>query len=158
MLVLMVALGGAFGAVARYGLSGWVQTLSDTTFPLGTLVVNVVGSFLLGLLLPLFEGLAWSGHGKIKRVDVSFDGGINWRQARLKGMVLSKALTRFSLDWTWDGSPALIQSRSTDESGYVQPTFTQLRAARGNSSIYHKNAIHTWRLHADGSVTNVQLS
>ena len=104
------------------------------------------------------EGLAWSGNGKIKHVDVSFDGGVNWKRARLKGLVLPKALTRFSLDFTWDGSPALIQSRSTDESGYVQPTFTQLREARGNSSIYHKNAIHTWRLHADGTVTNVQIS
>ena len=60
MLVLMVALGGAFGAVARYGLSGGESADLDTTFPLGTLVVNIVGSFLLGLLLPLFEGLAWS--------------------------------------------------------------------------------------------------
>ena len=60
MLVLMIALGGAFGAVARYGLSGWVQNTLDTTFPLGTLVVNVIGSFALGLSLPLFENLAWS--------------------------------------------------------------------------------------------------
>ena len=60
MLILMIALGGAFGAVARYGLSGWVHSLQDTTFPLGTLVVNVLGSFLLGLSLPLFESLAWS--------------------------------------------------------------------------------------------------
>ncbi|MFN2275465.1 MAG: sulfite dehydrogenase [Anaerolineales bacterium] len=104
------------------------------------------------------EGLAWSGHGKIKHVDVSFDGGVNWRRARLKGLVLPKALTRFSLDWTWDGSPAFIQSRSVDETGYVQPTYAQLREARGLSSIYHKNAIHTWRLHADGTVTNVQIS
>lgn len=62
---MMVALGGAFGAVARYGLSGWVQTLLDTTFPAGTLVVNVVGSFLLGLSLPLFESLAWSAEVRI---------------------------------------------------------------------------------------------
>ncbi len=104
------------------------------------------------------EGLAWSGRGKIKAVDVSFDGGINWQRAKLKGLVLPKALTRFSLEWEWDGSPALIQSRSTDETGYVQPTYAQLREARGSSSIYHKNAIHTWRLHADGTVTNVQIS
>jgi len=104
------------------------------------------------------EGLAWSGSGKIKRVDVSFDGGANWRPARLKGLVLPKALTRFGLDWDWDGGPALIQSRAIDETGYVQPTFTQLRAARGLSSIYHRNAIHTWNLHADGKVTNVQIS
>ena len=60
MLILMIALGGAFGAVARYGLSGWVQGLTDTTFPMGTLMVNLLGSFLLGLSLPLFETLAWS--------------------------------------------------------------------------------------------------
>ena len=60
MLLLVIAMGGALGAVARYGLSGWVQSLLETTFPLGTLVVNILGSFLLGLLLPLFETLAWS--------------------------------------------------------------------------------------------------
>lgn len=60
MLVLMIAFGGAVGAVARYGLSGWVQSLLGTTFPMGTMVVNVLGSFALGLSLPLFESLAWS--------------------------------------------------------------------------------------------------
>jgi sulfane dehydrogenase subunit SoxC len=104
------------------------------------------------------QGLAWSGRGKIKRVDVSFDGGVNWRRAHLKGLVLPKALTRFGLEWDWDGGPALIQSRAIDETGYVQPTYTQLREARGSSSIYHKNAIHTWRLHEGGNVTNVQIS
>jgi len=104
------------------------------------------------------QGLAWSGKGKIKRVDVSFDGGMNWRPARLKGLVLPKALTRFGLEWDWDGGPAMIQSRAVDETGYVQPTYTQLREARGSSSIYHKNAIQTWRLHDSGKVTNVQIS
>lgn len=104
------------------------------------------------------QGLAWSGKGKIKYVDVSFDGGVNWRRTRLKGLVLPKALTRFSIDWDWDGGPAFIQSRAVDETGYVQPTYTQLRAVRGSSSIYHKNAIHTWRLHESGKVTNVQIS
>lgn len=64
MNVLVVALGGAFGAVARYGLSGWIQNLLGTTFPMGTLVVNVIGSFLLGLSLPLFESLAWSAEAR----------------------------------------------------------------------------------------------
>lgn len=58
MLILVVALGGAFGAMARYGLSGWVQGFMNTTFPLGTLVVNVVGSFLLGFALYLLESTA----------------------------------------------------------------------------------------------------
>ncbi len=103
------------------------------------------------------QGLAWSGRGRIRRVDVSLDGGVNWQEARLKGLVLPKALTRFSFMWDWDGSPALLQSRSMDETGYVQPTLTQLRAVRGVESIYHKNAIHTWRLDQTGGVTNVQI-
>lgn len=102
------------------------------------------------------EGVAWSGRGKIKRVDVSFDGGVSWRVARLKGLVLDKALTRFSFDWRWDGAPALIQSRAIDETGYVQPTLAQLREVRGVNSIYHKNSIHTWQLSATGEVKNVQ--
>jgi len=65
-------------------------------------------------------GLAWSGRGKIKRVDVSVDGGRNWRTARLETPVLSKALTRFNIDWIWQGKPAILQSRAIDESGYVQ--------------------------------------
>jgi sulfane dehydrogenase subunit SoxC len=104
------------------------------------------------------EGLAWSGKGKIKRVDVSLDGGVSWQQARLKGLVLSKALTRFSLPINWQGQPLLLQSRSMDETGYVQPTLTQLRAVRGSNSIYHKNSIHTWKLDTDGTVSNVQLA
>ena len=89
-------------------------------------------------------GLAWSGRGKVKRVDVSVDGGRNWRTARLETPVLSKCLTRFSIDWVWDGKPAIIQSRATDETGYVQPTYRQLRAVRGTRSIYHNNAIQSW--------------
>ena len=104
------------------------------------------------------SGLAWSGHGKIRRVDVSVDGGRNWRQARLEGPVMSKCLTRFNLDWVWDGKAALIQSRATDETGYVQPTYRQLRAVRGTRSIYHNNAIQTWQVTESGEVRNVQLS
>ena len=58
MLILMVAAGGALGAVARYGLSGWVQSFLNTTFPLGTLVVNALGSLALGFVLVFFESLA----------------------------------------------------------------------------------------------------
>ena len=103
------------------------------------------------------EGLAWSGRGKITHVDVTFDGGVNWQQATLKGMVLDKALTRFSFDWNWDGSPAMLQARAVDETGYVQPTLGQLRDVRGVNSIYHKNAIHTWQLFESGEVRNVQI-
>ena len=103
-------------------------------------------------------GMAWSGRGKISRVDVSVDGGRNWQTARLESPVLSKCLTRFNLDWVWDGSPALVQSRATDETGYVQPTHQQLRAVRGSRSIYHNNAIQTWRVQVNGEVGNVQLA
>jgi sulfane dehydrogenase subunit SoxC len=104
------------------------------------------------------EGLAWSGRGRIKHVDVSVDGGVSWREARFTSQVIPRALTRFGLEWDWDGSPALIQSRAVDETGYVQPTYGQLREVRGTNSIYHKNAIHTWKLAADGTVSNVQIS
>ncbi len=106
----------------------------------------------------MIQGLAWSGRGKVKHVDISVDGGRAWREARFTSEVLPKALTRFALEWEWDGSEALIQSRAVDETGYVQPTYRQLRAARGTNSIYHKNAIHTWRLLPNGMVNNVQIS
>ena len=103
-------------------------------------------------------GLAWSGRGKVKKVDVSVDGGRSWRTARLETPVLSKCLTRFNIDWVWDGKPAIIQSRATDETGYVQPTYRQLRAVRGTRSIYHNNAIQSWLIEESGEVKNVQLS
>ncbi len=102
-------------------------------------------------------GLAWSGRGRVKQVDVSTDGGRNWRTARLQEPVLPKALTRFRLDWRWDGSPALLQSRVMDETGYVQPKLPQLRSVRGEKSIYHNNAIQTWRVAESGDVSNVQV-
>ena len=104
------------------------------------------------------SGLAWSGRGRIKRVDVSVDGGRNWRTARLESPVLSKCLTRFNLDWVWDGKPALVQSRAIDETGYVQPTYRQLRGVRSTRSIYHNNAVQTWLVQESGEVKNVQLS
>jgi sulfane dehydrogenase subunit SoxC len=103
-------------------------------------------------------GLAWSGRGRIKRVDVSFDGGHNWRPARLEPPVLAKCLTRFNVNWVWDGRPAILQSRATDDTGYVQPTMEQLRRVRGTRSIYHNNAIQSWRVAGSGEVSNVQVS
>lgn len=104
------------------------------------------------------SGLAWSGRGRIAKVDVSVDGGRNWRPARLQGPVMDKCLTRFNLDWVWDGKPALVMSRATDETGHVQPNYGQLRAVRGTRSIYHNNAIQTWLVQESGEVKNVQLS
>ncbi len=101
-------------------------------------------------------GLAWSGRGKITKVDVSVDGGNTWRAARLENPVLTKSLTRFNMDWVWDGKPTIIQSRAIDETGYVQPQINQLREVRGTRSIYHNNAIQSWLVSETGEVQNVQ--
>jgi len=103
-------------------------------------------------------GLAWSGRGRISRVDVSTDGGRNWYTARLEDPVFSRCLTRFYFDWDWNGQPALLQSRAIDETGYVQPSITELREVRGYNSIYHNNSVQTWLINAGGGVENVQLA
>jgi sulfane dehydrogenase subunit SoxC len=100
------------------------------------------------------RGIAWSGHGKIARVDVSVDGGKNWAEAVLQEPVFTRALTRFRHPWRWDGQPTVIQSRATDETGYVQPTFAQLLDGRGVNSFYHNNAVQPWRVAASGEVSN----
>ena len=115
------------------------------------------GQKLLGRGYCNVSGIAWSGRGKVRRVDVSFDGGRNWKSARLEGPVLSKALTRFNLGWIWEGGPAILQSRAIDETGYVQPQIRQLREVRGTRSIYHNNAIQSWQVAAGGEVSNVHV-
>ena len=115
------------------------------------------GQTLLDKGIYTVSGLAWSGRGKVTRVDVSFDGGINWVEATLQTPVLSKCLTRFTVPWRWDGRPALLQSRATDETGFVQPSYGQLRSVRGTRSIYHNNAIQSWQVAESGDVSNVQI-
>jgi len=100
-------------------------------------------------------GLAWSGAGTIRRVEVSMDGARTWTDAALQLPVLSKAFTRFRLPWKWDGAPCELQSRCTDESGYVQPAKEALAAVRGEKSTYHYNGIKAWKIGADGSVSHV---
>ncbi|MCA1297054.1 sulfite dehydrogenase [Stappia indica] len=106
----------------------------------------------------VLTGLAWSGNGRITRVDVTLDGGENWHEARIDGPSLPKALHRFYFEFDWDGSELLLQSRAHDETGYVQPTKDALRAVRGTNSIYHNNGIQTWYVKADGGVENVEIS
>lgn len=103
------------------------------------------------------RGLAWSGRGRITLVEVSTDGGLNWQRAQLQERVLSKCATSFRLPWRWNGKPSLLQSRCTDETGYVQPTRQQLIAVRGLHSYYHYNGIQSWSIAADGSLSNVHL-
>ncbi|MGQ0737234.1 MAG: sulfite dehydrogenase [Acidobacteriota bacterium] len=99
------------------------------------------------------RGIAWSGRGRISKVDVSVDGGKTWQAATLDEPVLPKCHTRFRHAWNWSGSEAVIMSRATDETGYVQPTFEVLLAARGPGTAYHYNNIRAWRVAPDGAVT-----
>ena len=106
----------------------------------------------------VISGLAWSGRGRVRRVDVSLDGGRNWRDAKIDGLVLDKACVRFYAELDWNGEELLLQSRAIDETGYVQPSKAELRAIRGVNSIYHNNGIQTWHVLASGEVENVEVS
>ena len=100
-------------------------------------------------------GFAWSGRGKIRAVDVSVDAGRNWREAELAEPVLERSLTQFRLPWTWDGTPAKIQSRAVDSTGYVQPTIQDIGKARALTGfVQHHNAIFPWAVSANGEVSN----
>lgn len=123
---------------------------SIVTFPSG-------GQTLPGPGLYELTGLAWSGRGLIQRVEVTLDGGRTWQSAQLQEPRFRKAFTRFRLSWHWDGKPAAIASRSTDETGYVQPAREELIAVRGTNSGYHFNGIKVWKVAANGSVTNADV-
>ncbi len=103
------------------------------------------------------QGLAWSGHGKITAVDISLDGGKNWVEASLKGLVLPKAWTRFSYLYRWEGKPIVIASRAVDEAGNIQPFIDEEIAKMGVEAIYHRNAIVSWEVTAKGEVNNVHI-
>jgi sulfane dehydrogenase subunit SoxC len=98
-------------------------------------------------------GLAWSGRGRIKEVQVSTDAGKTWQAAQLQEPILSRALVRIRLPWQWDGGPAVLQSRATDETGYIQPRRSELVDVRGVNSFYHYNAIQSWRVNPGGGVS-----
>lgn len=98
-------------------------------------------------------GLAWSGRGRISRVEVSTDGGKTWIAADLLTPNSPKAMVRFQYMWQWDGNESFIMSRAVDDQGYVQPTMAQLRPVRGPGTDYHFNPIRGWRIARDGAVT-----
>jgi sulfane dehydrogenase subunit SoxC len=129
-----------------------MEAKSVITFPSGEMKLPGPGFYEI-------TGLAWSGRGKIARVEISSDGGKSWSLASLQEPVLAICQTRFRFPWIWDGTPAVLQSRATDETGYTQPTHAQLIATRGplesGSLFYHMNAIQSWGIAADGSVKNV---
>lgn len=125
-----------------------IDTKSVITQPLPGLTLRERGYYEI-------SGLAWSGYGKIATVEVSVDGGKSWGLAALQDPVLPKALTRFRIPWRWDGAPAVLQSRATDEAGYIQPTRDALLAKRGAKALYHFNGIASWSVAQSGEVTHV---
>ena len=126
-----------------------MEAKSVITFPSGGQALPTRGLYEL-------TGLAWSGRGRIERVEVTTDGGRTWVTAALQEPRLPVALTRFRLAWRFDGQDTLIASRAIDETGYVQPTRAALIAVRGTNSTYHYNGIKVWNVRADGTVTNVE--
>ena len=103
------------------------------------------------------SGIAWSGAGRIRRVEVSADGGATWAEAALTGEERPKSLVRFRLPWEWTGKEAVLQSRATDEKGRVQPARKEWRAQFAPDMRYHNNSIVSWSVGADGSVKNVYV-
>jgi sulfane dehydrogenase subunit SoxC len=128
------------------------------TFPMEVKSVITKPSPGLSLKRPGFyevSGIAWSGTGAIRKVEVSADGGKSWAEAALSEPVLARALTRFRIPWKWDGSRAILKSRATDSTGEVQPAREKLVAEHGNNVIFHYNAVQAWSIEANGEVKNV---
>jgi sulfane dehydrogenase subunit SoxC len=126
-----------------------MEAKSVITFPSG-------GQALPGPGLYELTGLAWSGSGRIERVEITTDGGKSWVNAQLHEPRLPIAFTRFRLPWRFDGRETVIASRATDETGYIQPTREALIAVRGTNSGYHFNGMKFWKINANGTVTNVE--
>jgi sulfane dehydrogenase subunit SoxC len=99
------------------------------------------------------QGLAWSGRGRITRVDVSTNGGRTWAPAQLQEPILPISTVRFRFLWNWDGRETVLMSRATDETGYVQPTVQQFVDARGERTSYHSNHMRAWKVASTGEVT-----
>jgi sulfane dehydrogenase subunit SoxC len=129
-----------------------MEAKSVITYPSGEMKIPGPGFYEI-------TGLAWSGRGRIRRVEITTDGGQTWHNASLEGPIQPVCTTRFRYGWIWDGNPAILQSRCQDETGYVQPTIKQLVDVRGMSgtfgSIYHLNGIQSWAVAANGEVSNV---
>ena len=99
-----------------------------------------------------WPGRATAGSGRSRSRPTADKAG---RRRRLQGPILPKALVRFRAPWQWNGGPAVLQSRATDDTGMVQPTRAQFMAERGLRGVYHYNAIASWRIDEKGEATNV---
>jgi sulfane dehydrogenase subunit SoxC len=111
------------------------------------------------------RGIAWSGGGKIVKVEVTVDGGKTWKEDQVQGPVHSKAHTRFTFPWTWNGEEAIIAARCTDERGSTQPTTPEAARIRGltlqdfKTKVVQRNNIpQPWKIDRDGRVTNAIFS
>ena len=130
------------------------------TYPMGVKSVITQPSNGLTMQRPgtyEISGLAWSGSGTISRVEVSADGGQSWADAALQEPRLDKALTRFRLPWTWDGSETLLQSRATDDQGHTQQYRANWKGIYHGGNFYHYNAIQSWKISAAGEISNVYV-
>ena len=136
-----------------------IGTKSLITFPSDTHRLSKPGFYEI-------SGLAWSGRGSIRKVEVSVDGGTTWKDAELQSPVLRMAHTRFCIPWTWDGEEAVLRSRCTDDQGQVQPTLDDMAKLWGVNPDYfqtttnivnHFNPIQAWKVMRDGSVRNAMF-
>ncbi len=121
---------------------------SIITSPSGKMKLNRKGIYEI-------SGLAWSGAGGIKQVEVSADGGKTWATAALQSENRNLSLTRFRIPWRWEGQRAVLQSRSTDDHGNVQPTRAAALARYSMSNVYHYNGTQSWLVTGEGVVKNV---
>jgi len=151
-------------AMSRDETSQYTELQTDGTARQFTFVMeakSLITSPSLGMMLPdnpgiyQISGLAWSGRGKITRVEISADGGDTWVDAELHGPILDRAFTRFSLPWYWQGDYSILQSRATDETGYVQPSRDSLITNRGQYGFFHYNAIVSWEVTEGGDINHV---
>jgi len=136
----------ADGTVLKFSFGMGVKSV--ITHPSATMSLSGPGLYEI-------SGLAWSGGGVVRKVEVSADGGQSWVEADLSAPVNARALTRFSLPWLWDGAPLRLMSRAEDETGATQPTRSDWKARYAPSNFMHNNAIQAWRINAEGEVENV---
>ncbi len=149
-------------ALSRQETSKYTDMYADGkaqvfTFPMG--VKSVITAPSPGLKLTdkgLYEirGLAWSGQGRVRQVEVSADGGRTWAEAQIDGPRLDKSVVRFRVPWLWSGRPVQLMSRASDDSGR-QPTRDEILERKGSRFFYHYNAIQTWQVDVKGGLTNV---
>jgi len=136
----------ADGGAIKFTFAMGVKSL--ITQPSATLTMSGPGYYEI-------SGLAWSGAGRVRKVEISADGGESWAEAELMGSVLPRSMTRFRLPWRWEGGAAELMSRAEDETGAIQPTRTAWKKRYDPSNFLHYNAIQAWQIKPEGTVENV---